>query len=174
MVPSPDSLPSNLLELPLVTAADRALLPTADNPQVVVFDATNPLPAHYRMTLTEFLKSVTLTSPTLATPVLTTPTVTGALNSTTSTRTGAGAIDVTSLVTEIVTTAADALTLADGVDGQVKILVMKTDGGDGTLTPATKTGFSTITFGDAGDGCVLVFTTTTGWICVAKHGCTLG
>jgi hypothetical protein len=164
-----DNIPSNLRDLPLLTAADRALLTSyTANAQVVCFDANNPLARPFRMGLAEFL-----TSAALATPTLTTPTIAGALKSTTSTRTGVGAIDVTSLVTEIVTTGANALTLADGVDGQIKILAMKTDGGDGTLTPATKTGFTTITFDTAGDGCVLVFTTTTGWICVANNGCTL-
>lgn len=96
-----------------------------------------------------------------------------ALKSTTATLTGAGAVGLTTLVTELVTTGANALTLADGTDGQVKIIVMKTDGGDGTLTPTTKTGFSTITFNDAGDGVVLVYTTTTGWICCGNNGATL-
>lgn len=95
------------------------------------------------------------------------------LTATTATLTGAGAVGLTSLVTKIVTTGANALTLADGVDGQIKILVMTTDGGDGTLTPTTKTGFSTIVFNDAGDGCSLVFTTTTGWIVFANNGCTI-
>lgn len=91
----------------------------------------------------------------------------------TQTLTGAGAVSVSTLVTEVVTTGVNALTLADGVDGQLKIIAMKTDGGDGTLTPTTKTGFSTITFNDAGDGVTLVFTTTTGWICVGNNGATL-
>lgn len=164
-----DQLPANIKELPVATAAQRATLNSyASNAQVVMYDTNNPLARPFRMSLTEFLTSIPL-----ATPTLTTPTIAGAFKSTTSTRTGAGAIDVTSLVTEIVTTGANALTLADGTDGQIKILAMKTDGGDGTLTPATKTGFTTITFNDAGDGCVLVFTTTTGWICVANNGCVL-
>lgn len=86
---------------------------------------------------------------------------------------GAGAVGLTSLVTKVVTTGANALTLADGTDGQLKIIVMKTDGGDGTLTPTTKTGFSTITFNDIGDSCILLFTTTTGWTIVGQNGCTV-
>lgn len=51
---------------------------------------------------------------------------------------------------------------------------MKTDGGDGTLTPTTKTGFSTITFNDAGDGVVLLYTDDTkGWVVVGNNGATL-
>ncbi len=87
--------------------------------------------------------------------------------------TGAGAVNLTSLVTEVVTNAANALTLADGVNGQIKIIVMKTDGGDGTLTPTTKTGYSTIVFNDAGDGVGLVFVTTVGWLCFANFGATI-
>lgn len=89
------------------------------------------------------------------------------------TRTGAGAISVTSLTTKLVTTGADALTLADGVQGQFKIIYMQTDGGDGTLTPATKTGYATITFNDARDTVVLQFLTTLGWIIVSNNGATV-
>lgn len=86
---------------------------------------------------------------------------------------GAGAVNLTTLVTKVTSTGANALTLADGTDGQVKIIVMVVDGGDATLTPTTKTGFSTITFNDAGDGVTLVYTTTTGWICAGNNGATL-
>ena len=72
--------------------------------------------------------------------------------------TGAGAVDITSQITHIVTTAADALTLADGAEGQLKFIVMKTDGGDGTLTPANLGNGTTITFDDAGDCAELLFT----------------
>lgn len=86
---------------------------------------------------------------------------------------GAGAINLTTVTTKITSTGANALTLANGADGQIKILTMVVDGGDATLTPTTKTGYSTIVFNDAGDGCVLVYTTTTGWMVVANNGCTI-
>lgn len=86
---------------------------------------------------------------------------------------GAGAINLTTLITKITSTGANALTLADGFDGQIKMLSMVVDGGDATLTPTTKTGYSTIVFNDAGDGCTLVFTTTTGWMVVSNNGCTI-
>jgi len=75
-----------------------------------------------------------------------------------STRTGAGAIDITSTITWIVTDGADALTLADGAEGQIKFLVMKTDAGAGTLTPANLGNGTTITFDDVGDSALLLFT----------------
>lgn len=86
---------------------------------------------------------------------------------------GAGAVDIVTVLTKVTSTGANALTLANGVDGQIKIITMVVDGGDATLTPTTKTGFSTIVFNDIGDGCVLVYTTTTGWIVVGNNGCTI-
>ncbi len=100
-------------------------------------------------------------------------TSTGSLIGGTQALSGAGAINLTTLTTKLTTTGANALTLANGTDGQVKIITMVSDGGDGTLTPTTKTGYSTITFNDAGDGCILVYTTTTGWMIVSNNGCTV-
>ncbi len=86
---------------------------------------------------------------------------------------GAGAVNLTTLITNITSTGADALTLANGAPGQIKILSMVVDGGDSTLTPTTKTGYSTIVFNDAGDGCILQYVTTRGWMVVANNGCTI-
>ena len=84
---------------------------------------------------------------------------TGAVTTpTTQTLTGAGAVDIISTITHIVTTAANALTLADGLNGQTKFIVMKTDAGDGTLTPTNPGNFATITFNDVGDSAQLLFT----------------
>jgi hypothetical protein len=88
------------------------------------------------------------------------------------TLTGAGAVNVTASITWIVTTAADALTLADGAEGQVKIIVMKTDGGDGTLTPAHPAGFATLTFNDVGDSVWLIFTNGA-WHLIGNNGATV-
>ena len=86
---------------------------------------------------------------------------------------GAGAVDVTSLITQVTTTGADALTLANGANGQMKIITMVADGGDGTLTPATFANGSTITFNDVGDSVVLVYNSTGGWAAVSNVGCTI-
>ena len=86
--------------------------------------------------------------------------------------TGAGAVDVVSAITEIVTTGAQALTLADGVEGQLKFLVMKTDGGDGTLTPTNFGSGSTLTFNTAGDAAICLFTNGA-WYLMSNQGCTL-
>lgn len=67
---------------------------------------------------------------------------------------------------------AEALTLADGVPGQVLVVNLATDGGgDGTLTPATATGWATIVFADAGDQAVLLYVDDTiGWIIIGASG----
>ena len=76
---------------------------------------------------------------------------------TTQTLTGAGAVDIVSAMTLIVTTSVDAFTLADGVEGQEKFIVMKTDAADGTLTPSNLKNGTTITFDDVGDSAHLIF-----------------
>lgn len=100
-------------------------------------------------------------------------TATGGLIGGVQTLAAAGAVNLTTLITRIDSAGAIALTLADGTNGQVKHIVMGTDGGDATLTPTTKTGYSTITFNDAGDGVTLVFITTKGWIVAGNNGATL-
>jgi hypothetical protein len=67
---------------------------------------------------------------------------------------------------------AEALTLADGSPGQILILNLTTDGGgDGTLTPATSTGFATIVFADAGDQAVLLYVDDiSGWVILGLSG----
>lgn len=72
--------------------------------------------------------------------------------------TGAGAVDITSHITHIVTTGADALTLADGAEGQEKIVIMKTDGGNATLTPTNLALGTSLTFSCVGDAVNLLFT----------------
>lgn len=109
---------------------------------------------------------------TITSLVATTNTV-SALVGTIQTLTGAGAVNITTLTTKVVTTGAQALTLANGANGQLKSIVMITDGGDGTLTPATKTGYTTIVFGDVGDSVLLQYFTTQGWMVLSNNGCTI-
>lgn len=67
---------------------------------------------------------------------------------------------------------AEALTLADGEPSQILVVNLTTDGGgDGTLTPATATGWATIVFADAGDQAVLMYVDDTiGWIILGASG----
>jgi len=86
--------------------------------------------------------------------------------------TGAGALDPTVYISEITTTGADALTLADGEGGEFKLIYMISDGGDGTLTPTNLLGYSTITFNDVGDAVQLYFNGTN-WVILSAQGVTL-
>lgn len=69
---------------------------------------------------------------------------------------------------------AEALTLVNGLPGQVLIINLTTDGGgDGTLTPDTCTGFTTIVFADAGDQAVLLYVNDiVGWVIIGLSGVT--
>ena len=94
----------------------------------------------------------------------------------TETANGAGSSVALSLNTAhsaIVTTGAQAFSLANGVNGQIKTISMVTDGGDATLTPATLAGGTTITFNDVGDSVVLIYNTTGGWAVLSNNGTTI-
>lgn len=92
------------------------------------------------------------------------------LHSETTVSSGAGAVAVTGAIHEITTTAADALTLADGTEGQILKVVMVADNGDGTLTPTNLAGTATtITFADVGDSVTLLFTNAE-WYVVGQGG----
>jgi hypothetical protein len=83
---------------------------------------------------------------------------------------GAGAVDITNAFTALTTTgAAQALTLANGSVGELKIITHVVDGGSAVLTPTTKIGFSTITFTGVGESAMLVYTAA-GWAIVALNG----
>ena len=67
----------------------------------------------------------------------------------------------------LMTSAGTATTpaLADGVAGQMLTIVLDVDGGgNSVITPATKTGYASVTLTDAGDSVSFIFTTTRGWI----------
>lgn len=80
---------------------------------------------------------------------------------------GPGAINITQPVTAFTSTATgDALTLANGVEGQLKtiVYVAETAGGDtGILTPANLGAGTTITFNNVGDACILQFIGADWW-----------
>lgn len=67
---------------------------------------------------------------------------------------------------------AEALTLANGENGQILTIALVTDGGgDGTLTPTTCSGFATIVFADAGDNATLMYVDdTVGWVIMGVEG----
>ncbi|CAB4173245.1 hypothetical protein UFOVP1024_6 [uncultured Caudovirales phage] len=81
---------------------------------------------------------------------------------------GPGAVNITSLATAFTSTAAgNALTLADGAQGQLKtvIYVAEAAGGDtGVLTPTNLGSATTITFNAVGDSVTLQFAGTDWWV----------
>jgi hypothetical protein len=80
---------------------------------------------------------------------------------------GPGAVNITQPVTAFTSTGTgDALTLDDGVEGQLKtiVYVAETAGGDtGVLTPTNLGAGTTITFNAVGDACILQFIGTDWW-----------
>jgi hypothetical protein len=86
---------------------------------------------------------------------------------------GAGAVDITNAYTNLTSTGvAQALTLADGTLGEIKVIAHAVDGGSAVLTPTTKIGFSTITFTAVGDTATLVYTSA-GWAIIGSRGVTI-
>ena len=89
---------------------------------------------------------------------------------------GAGAADITNLITELTTGAgAAAVTLADGTtSGQMKIIYMVVDGGGtATVTPATFGSGTSIAFDAVGEAVTLVWNSAIGWVAVSSRNATI-
>ena len=89
--------------------------------------------------------------------------------------TGSGStevINLTDTVTLLTTTGAQAFSLANGTEGQIKIISMKVNGGDATVTPATFVNGTSITFNSVNDTMTLLYQST-GWIVLAQQNTTV-
>ena len=99
-------------------------------------------------------------------------TVAGAVIGSRQAISGAGAINVTTLFTEITTTGAQAFTLANGTVGQMKIITMAVDGGDATITPTTFANGTSITMDAVNDSVTLIYGAN-GWVVLASQNITI-
>ena len=80
------------------------------------------------------------------------------LGGTVQTLTSAGAISIATLVTKITSpSGAGTLTIADGVDGQIKVIIMVSNSASHALTISSNIGHSSIVFNSIGDTANLIF-----------------
>lgn len=100
--------------------------------------------------------------------------ITGTLTYTPDAQTATtAAVSITTAATSLTTTApAQAITLANGAVGQIKTIahVASSGGGTAVLTPATKTGYTTITFTSVGETATLQYFATVGWLIIGLRG----
>lgn len=81
-----------------------------------------------------------------------------ALGGTPQTLSSAGAISIVTNVTKITSPDANGtLTIADGVDGQIKTIIMVSNAGNHTLSITSNIGHSSVAFNSAGDTATLMF-----------------
>jgi len=87
---------------------------------------------------------------------------------------GAGAASISTITTDVdADGTGNVVTLANGTAGQIKIITMVSeDAGTDTvvITPATFAQGSTITLDTVGEGAILVYNATVGWVCVGNNG----
>jgi len=87
------------------------------------------------------------------------------------------AVDLTTSITHLDTTSTafedpNNLTLADGSQGQIKIITMITHNGNAEVVPVSFASGSTITFTASGQSVVLLFTNAN-WFVVGSYGVTI-
>ena len=85
--------------------------------------------------------------------------------------TGGGALSTTTVVSFISTTGVESYTLADGVEGQEKIIIMKADGGNATVTPTNLVGYTSVRLTGVNNNFHLLYGST-GWNIIALQNAT--
>ena len=85
--------------------------------------------------------------------------------------TGGGALSTTTVVSFISTTGVESYTLADGVEGQEKIIIMKAHGGNATVTPTNLVGFTSVRLTGVDNSFHLIYGST-GWNIIALQQAT--
>lgn len=93
------------------------------------------------------------------------------LNQTPQSLVGSGTLiaNVTNSITNVTTVGSASLSLVDGVQGQIKTIIMTAYGGDATLAPNSRGGYSTITFNSTGDSVTLLFNLGV-WYIIGQNG----
>ena len=125
--------------IPNLTAASE----TTIDDLLLVVDTPSSAPTNKKITVANIFNKI--------------PTYVGHAD-TPQTLSGAGEINATTSITLLVTTGVNALTIADGlVEGQIKYIVLKGDGGAGTLTGSNLVG-TNIIFDTVGEGHTLIWT----------------
>ena len=97
---------------------------------------------------------------------------TGGITAGIQTISGPGAINLTTLYTELTTTGADAFSLANGAAGQIKLITLLVEGGTATITPTTFSNGTSITMDAANDSVTMIYGTN-GWQIIAAQAITV-
>ena len=85
--------------------------------------------------------------------------------------TGPGAISTTTGVTFITTTGTDSYSLANGIEGQVKVIIMKARVGNALITPDNLVGYTSVRFTGVNNNVHLLYGST-GWNIIALQNAT--
>tara|TARA_A100001515_G_C4515473_1_gene191610 strand:+ start:298 stop:666 length:369 start_codon:yes stop_codon:yes gene_type:complete len=85
--------------------------------------------------------------------------------------TGGGALSTSTVVSFISTTGVESYTLADGIEGQQKIIIMKAHGGNATVTPTNLVGFTSVRLTGTNNNFHLLYGST-GWNIIALQQAT--
>ena len=85
--------------------------------------------------------------------------------------TGGGALSTTTAVSFISTTGTEAYSLANGVEGQQKIIIMKAHGGNATVTPDNLVGYTSVRLTGVNNSFHLLYGST-GWNIIALQQAT--